>query len=785
RSRASRQLRAEDSTACCGKRSPRRRRSVEPCAGKIGDARVLANRQEASAETLASNRSDRSLQPIACDRDRPARACDVADGVEAFGVHQPREVVTTGETGRFVEADRLLRERQCFRCAACRQQDEGERRERRCALPGGTVGGGASCMGFRSLEVAERREDSREPDVRVRALTCASQTFERCRGADLDVSRLVETVEGHEHAAERGVRVRDVCGESHPLTDHTNFVQVRTRSVEVAEGHSLNRNVQTRLARRARVVRQLELRERGLVPFQRGRFASLGPREEAERRKDAPSHGRRRRRVVRGGRLDGREELSRGFAVTGLDEADRGATRSDEKWRRRRGPTKRDADPLREIADAAEVAESELVADGDVDRAPGFRAAARQELHRFRGARKALDAFAAPRERFGLKQAERAEVVALRATEHASLGVRLRGVEIVADERAFRGERIPPNRACRRRSAFEVLGDAARFHLFGLRFEPASGGGVHRRSLRLRDAPVCRVTQEVVPELVLGFASDRGDSPPVDELPLGESHEDAIDVLRVHRVAEEGAHAAAPEPATEDTRRAQQASLVDVEGVDARFQHRHHCGGPTRRTALDDRAQDLFEEERVAFGLRHDAKDGRGVVDVGEDVAHESFARALRQRREMDFRTAVRRPEAGKPLGDFGARQGEHEERNVGELAERRLDEFHAGGIAPMEIFKDEEHRFGATLRGEPIFPGPVHPIAAHRRIDARLLVARTRGEPALRGEDLEEMLRDARAVSVGDDPREALDPLSTCGRRSALDDSRGVSNHSRDQAER
>src|SRR5207244_11544955 len=131
--------------------------------------------------------------------------------------------------------------------------------------------------------------------------------------------------------------------------------------------------------------------------------------------------------------------------------------------------------------------------------------------------------------------------------------------------------------------------------------------------------------------------------------------------------------------------------------------------------------------------------------------AYELLARFLGELLEAQLLDAAFGEQIGEEVLYLGTREREHQERLLGQRAERGVDELRAGEVAPVEIFEDEDDGLRGALCGEPIFERATHLIAHEDRIVSRraeLHVVLLRHRDA---KGLGEELRDASALALGD----------------------------------
>ena len=193
---------------------------------------------------------------------------------------------------------------------------------------------------------------------------------------------------------------------------------------------------------------------------------------------------------------------------------------------------------------------------------------------------------------------------------------------------------------------------------------------------------------------------------------------------------------------------------------------------------VDQLAEDLLEEERVALGAREDRAARRVAepVDV-EQVRDELASRVLAERAEEDRREVAAPAAPGRArAAQLGPRRAHEEQRplrSVGEL----LEQVEQRRVGPVDVVDHDDERLALGEHREQRAPRAVQLDAERRRLEPReLLVAgveadrererggRRSGEigQQLRGERLDPRDRDLGRVVVGD----AGDALQDLGER-------------------
>ena len=167
--------------------------------------------------------------------------------------------------------------------------------------------------------------------------------------------------------------------------------------------------------------------------------------------------------------------------------------------------------------------------------------------------------------------------------------------------------------------------------VLGAALEPLGEGRVELRSLGRRQGRVGDVTRERMLDRILAFAGYRRPDPAPDEIALLEQAE--VGAAAVDQLVDRPG----PEDAPDHRRRLQRRLLVGRQEVDASCEHCAHRVGhlevrrqladrPATVPALehpqiDQRGQELFDEERVALGpLDDDAAQRVGKFDAEELV---------------------------------------------------------------------------------------------------------------------------------------------------------------------
>jgi hypothetical protein len=365
------------------------------------------------------------------------------------------------------------------------------------------------------------------------------------------------------------------------------------------------------------------------------------------------------------------------------------------------------------------VAQAEACARGLGERAAPARAALGQERHGLERARFHRGVVALPEVRLGLAEAQLAELFALRAAVNAALGSGDRRVHVVALERLLGGAQEPAHGPRGLAALLEVLREHDGLALAGL-LQKGAGEAVAELSIGGGQHGVGRLAHERVTEGVLVVGGGRARAAH-DDLALDQRGELIAEVpLGIEIVAEQRAHAGLGEALAEDAPRAEQPPRLGAQRLEARLHHGHHR--LWRRVALPfgDGAQQLFQVEGVSRGLRAQPLHERGHRGLAEHLPHQALGGLARELAQAKLGAAAIDPEIREEGVHLGAREREHEERVIGEVAQRRVDEADARQIAPVEIFEHEDHRLRARLLGEEILEGAAHLIAHQHGIDAR-----------------------------------------------------------------
>ena len=166
---------------------------------------------------------------------------------------------------------------------------------------------------------------------------------------------------------------------------------------------------------------------------------------------------------------------------------------------------------------------------------------------------------------------------------------------------------------------------------------------------------------------------------------------------------------------------------------------------PFQHVLVDERPDELLDEERVAFGAADDEPAQRlGQLD-GHECLQQPVGVGRRQRVQLDrLRSRYSCTPAGPDVQELGPRRPDHEERAV-DVGRRRLEELEKSRIRPVEIL-DEDHR--RPVRDEVLEEGdprPLEAVARHERVQVR-----GRLEPEERAEQLapgQPTLHDLRCV--------------------------------------
>ena len=124
---------------------------------------------------------------------------------------------------------------------------------------------------------------------------------------------------------------------------------------------------------------------------------------------------------------------------------------------------------------------------------------------------------------------------------------------------------------------------------------------------------------------------------------------------------------------------------------------------------LDEHAQHLLEEERVAAGCAPDGVGGILVERAGEILEQLPRVVAL-QRRQLDRRrSGPRRPQ----LREVAAGEAADEDRRVASPAREVLDQVEERRLRPLDVVENEQHRPLARKRLEQPAERPVELVAA------------------------------------------------------------------------
>src|SRR5215211_3365103 len=142
---------------------------------------------------------------------------------------------------------------------------------------------------------------------------------------------------------------------------------------------------------------------------------------------------------------------------------------------------------------------------------------------------------------------------------------------------------------------------------------------------------------------------------------------------------------------------------------------------------LEQHAEQLLDEERIALGRSHDQR--RDVVrNVGrlEQVRHELARLVLAERLQPKHRGIDRAAEPGRPLLEqLRSRQAKQHDRYVANPADEVLEQVEQRRLGPVDVLEDEYERVALRRRLEQL---------AHR--PERLLVPRVEAGEAERARD-------------------------------------------------
>ena len=239
--------------------------------------------------------------------------------------------------------------------------------------------------------------------------------------------------------------------------------------------------------------------------------------------------------------------------------------------------------------------------------------------------------------------------------------------------------------------------------------EDAVGVGEHR---------VRRLAHQGVAEGILVLAGELPLAAARDQLLAGEDRDPVGELGRARRTAEQRRDPARPEDLPEDARRPEHPARVGLLLLEARLRHGEDGVGQVVALAGGDRADQLLEVERVAAGAVDEPRH-RLLVYVAERLHDELAGGAPGELAELQLGHGALRPESREEIVDLGARERQHHQRPVVEVAQRRVDELHGGEIAPVQVLEHEQHRLGGALGAEPVLPRAAHLVAHQHRIGA------------------------------------------------------------------
>ena len=374
------------------------------------------------------------------------------------------------------------------------------------------------------------------------------------------------------------------------------------------------------------------------------------------------------------------------------------------------------------------------------------------------------------------------------AERQGPLRARRRVVEIGGAQRELRAALEVGGGAGRVAALLQVARQHQGITLPALR-KPGGRGQVSGGPIPLGERGVGSLAQQRVAERELELAGEAALRPPHQELSGDEPLHPVVGRLR--GAAEQLRDPAGPEGVAEHAGRAQHPARSRVEPVEPRLHRGQH-----RRRERDGRpggalaggghgADQLLEEERVAFGERDHPVDD-GAVRVGAEREPRQPLRGLaRERLEAQPLDAAAGPQAEEAIVQLGEGEAEDHPRRLLQAGEGRVQEAERGGVAPLQIVEEEEHRARRAGGAEEVDEGAAHLLAGEPRIAAHgpELGALLRGKGHARdlaeelGDALDVALRRARGHALGEPPALLRGGL-------ALVDAAGGADHLPEQAQ-
>ena len=271
--------------------------------------------------------------------------------------------------------------------------------------------------------------------------------------------------------------------------------------------------------------------------------------------------------------------------------------------------------------------------------------------------------------------------------------------------------------------------DELRATVGGALLDPRSSARVRRRPLASRQRLVGDVARQDMAEQELLLADERRHRARRDELALLEPPQSGIDAVVILHERGDGAR---PEDAADDRRLLQRPLLARLEQIDPRGENTLHgvrqldpdelvgrrpaLVPPDDPAAVDQVAQDLLEEERIALGSFEDLSAGRGGerIDV-EQMAHELASGIGGQRPEQQAGEAPPSASPGRlAIGELRPCRADEEERPADTLG-NLLEEREQRRIGPVDVVDDRDERPLVGERREQRPPRTVE-LDAHRR---------------------------------------------------------------------